>query len=95
MDTLFAKYATGGEMSYAQFKGFIKETGLKPDPNMKFAMELFSKYDADGGGSIVRRVPRRARSNPPPSPRSARDQRRKIHTRGARAVRTAACARAR
>ena len=54
VDRLFSKYAPNDEMSYNDFKSFIIETGIKPDPNMKFAMDLFTKYDADGGGSIVR-----------------------------------------
>ena len=41
-----------GLIDLEEFKGFIKQTGLKPDGDVKFAMDLFRRYDADQGGSI-------------------------------------------
>ena len=50
---------------------FIEKTNLGQFKSQRFAMELFQRYDADGGGTAGwrRRGPLPA---PPPPPKSAR-----------------------
>ena len=54
---LFDKYDAdkGGSIDLAEFKCLMSDTqlsGLKPNRDVKYAMNMFKKYDADGSGEI-------------------------------------------
>ena len=56
-DTLFDKYDAdkGGSIDLEEFKQLMSDpamSAVKPQRDVKFAMDLFKKYDEDGSGSI-------------------------------------------
>lgn len=42
----------GGTIDVEEFKGLVKKVGIKPQRDLKFAMDLFQRYDEDKSGAI-------------------------------------------
>lgn len=42
----------GGTIDFEEFGSFIQKTNLRPERSVKFAMDLFNKYDVDTSGQV-------------------------------------------